>query len=275
MAVSRATVMVIGSTGMLGAALVHHFTRRGHAVRPLSRREFVIGRDPISGIDLEGVDCVVNAAGMINRRLAGGENEAEATLVNSQFPRQLADHCEARGVRAIHVSTDCVFDGTAGPYVETDPPTATDLYGRSKARGEPPNCLVLRTSIFGPETSNFYLLLSWFLAQTDECRGFTNHLWNGMTTLQLARCIETILEKGMHENRIQHLFSEDTTKYDLLCAMAKAFRRPIRVIPFEDARRRDTRLRTIHPAFEEQLGIAALEEQLRDLVPFAESLRHG
>jgi len=267
--------MVIGRTGMLGAGLVHHFTRRGHEVRAVSRRDFVIGRDPVSLIDLRGVDCVVNAAGMINRRLADGGNEAEATLVNSLFPRQLADHCEVRRVRAIHISTDCVYDGTSGPSGETDPPTATDVYGRSKSEGEPGNCLVLRTSIFGPETSNFYLLLSWFLAQTGECRGFTNHLWNGMTTLQLARCVETILEKGMHENRIQHIFSEDTTKYDLLCAMAKAFRRSIRVVPFEDARRRDTRLRTIHPAFEEQLGIPSLDQQLRDLVPFAESLRHG
>jgi dTDP-4-dehydrorhamnose reductase len=275
MASRKPTVMVIGSTGMLGAALVRHLSSRGHSLRPVSRGEFVIGRDPVSALDLAGVDCVVNAAGLINRRLVEGANEADAWLVNSLFPRLLADHCEARGVRAIHVSTDCVFDGTAGPYVETDPPTATDLYGRSKAWGEPRNCLVIRTSIFGPELRNFYLLLSWFLAQTDECRGFTNHLWNGMTTLQLARCVETILDKDLHENRVQHLFSEDTTKYDLLCAMAKAFSRPVRVIPFEDARRRDTRLRTIHPELPQQLGIASLEEQLRDLVPFAEALRHG
>ena len=260
---------------MLGVGLVRYLGTRGHDVRPVSREQYLIGRDPVSALDLRGVDCVVNAAGLINRRLADGGNEAEALLVNGLFPRELADHCEAHGVRAIHVSTDCVFDGTAGPYLETDPPTATDLYGRSKSRGEPRNCLVLRTSIFGPETRNFYLLLSWFLAQTNECRGYTNHLWNGVTTLQLARCIETILEKRIHENRVQHVFSEDTTKYDLLCAMAKAFRRPIRVVPFEDARRRDTRLRTIHPAFVEHLGIPSLDQQLRDLVPFTDSLRHG
>jgi dTDP-4-dehydrorhamnose reductase len=184
------------------------------------------------------VDCVVNAAGMINRRLAEGANEADAWLVNGLFPRLLADHCEARGVRAIHVSTDCVFDGTAGPYVETDPPTATDLYGRSKAWGEPRNCLVIRTSIFGPELRNFYLLLSWFLAQSDECRGFTNHLWNGMTTLQLARCIETILEKGLHENRVQHLFSE--TPPSTICLRHGQAFRACYAVPHEDARRHDT-----------------------------------
>ena len=269
-------IMVIGSTGMLGTGLVHYFRGQGRDVREISRREFVIGRDPASKLDLEGVGAVLNAAGMVNRRLAGGRNETEAYLVNSLFPHHLADLCEPRGVPFIHVSTDCVFDGRQGPTTEASTPNATDLYGRSKWFGEPRNALVLRTSIIGPERNNFYMLLSWFLAQTGECRGFTNHLWNGITTLELARGIGTILsEEGLYTHGVRHVYGEDTTKYDLLCAIAKVFRHPVRIVPCEDAASRDTRLRTIHPAFLDRLQVRGLDRQIAELLPLYESLRRG
>ena len=47
----------------------------------------------------------------------GGLN---AILVNSVFPHHLANVCNDLNVRMIHITTDCVFSGKKGKYIETD-----------------------------------------------------------------------------------------------------------------------------------------------------------
>ena len=59
--------------------------------------------------------------------------------VNSLLPHRLANLCAGRGVRLVHMSTDCVFSGRKGAYTKDDLPDPDDLYGRSKLprRGRP------------------------------------------------------------------------------------------------------------------------------------------
>lgn len=248
---------------MLGTALVHVLTQAGHQVRAVDRSQFDAARDSVRQLNLDGVDYVVNALGLINRRMT---SEAESfLLVNSVFPRVLADACAARGVRLIHISTDCVFDGRGGPYDEASTTTATDLYGRSKALGEPANALVIRTSIIGPEQQYLYSLLAWFLAQRGACRGYTNHHWNGMTTLQLSRVIDQIVQLNLYQLGLRHVFSNDVSKYELLGLMREAYQRDIAVEPYEDAVDKDNRLRTAHPEFMARLVIPDLRAQLAEL----------
>ena len=76
--------------------------------------------------------------------------------LNSVFPQQLASVCHSANVPLIHVSTNCVFSGDRANYRESDVPDASDIYGQSKARGEPSTCVVLRCSIIGFETALLY-----------------------------------------------------------------------------------------------------------------------
>lgn len=255
---------------MLATALQAVLRQSGHTVRALARSDFDIVTDPVDALDLSGIDYVVNATGVINRRMNDPAATVPAYLVNSLFPHLLADHCERHHVRLVHVSTDCVFDGTAGPRTERDRPTPKDLYGRTKQLGEPANCLVLRTSMIGPEQQNHYSLLCWVLAQHGECPGFTNHVWNGMTTVQLSRCIERVISRDLYQSRAQHLHSEDVTKAELLRKIAAAFDHPIRVIPTESPTPRDMRLTSIDPAFVEAMDIPTLDEQLRELATWCD-----
>lgn len=259
-----ARVLVIGRDGMLARAMRHVLAKRGHEVRCLGRSEHDI-RHRGAAIDLAGLDAAVNAAGLINRHLTGGAAAEDALLVNGLFPRLLADRCQLAGLPFVHISTDCVFDGTRGRHLESDPPTATDLYGRSKALGEPLNSLVLRTSIVGPEVANGDSLLCWFLAQAGECQGYDHHLWNGLTTLELSRLVAVLLERGITERGIRHVFGEDQTKRQVLEAFRDAFAHPIRIRPVAGGTPRDMRLATAYPGFLEGLGVRPFGEQLTEL----------
>ena len=86
-------------------------------------------------------DVAVNCVGIVKQSDEAGD-AARMIEVNSLFPHRLARVCEGRGVRLIHVSTDCVFSGRRGGYDESELPDPADLYGRSKLAGEPegPGC---------------------------------------------------------------------------------------------------------------------------------------
>ena len=93
---------------------------------------------------------VVNAVGVI-KQLDAAKEPIPSILTNSLLPHRIAALCARTGTRLIHLSTDCVFAGRRGPYSESDPPDAEDLYGRSKLLGEvsQAGCLTLRSSIVG------------------------------------------------------------------------------------------------------------------------------
>ena len=263
------SVIVLGSRGMLGTALVYHLRSFGHSIRAVDRSQFDTIRDPLKRLELKGVDYVINAIGLINRRLCAGA--ADFYLVNSVFPHVLADYCIAKSTRLIHISTDCVFDDQKSLYTENDEPSATDLYGRSKTLGEPANCMVLRTSLIGPEQSNHYSLLNWFLTQSNSCRGYQNHKWNGMTTAQFSRIIDRIMQSDIYVFGVRHVFSNDITKLKLLQLIKNAYQHQVDIVPWNDTIARDRRLRTVYPEFVKQLEIADLEEQIAELPRFSDT----
>lgn len=256
-------VLLTGADGMLGTALCRAFTAAfgAGAVTALTRADFDIQSRDWRRIPVSGHDWVVNAAGLINRRSA--DDEAFWT-VNAVFPQALAALSLEAGARMIHVSTDCVFDGRQGPYGEDAPPGAADLYGRSKALGEPPTAMTLRTSIIGPEGKNFYNLLCWTLRQT-QVNGFVNHRWNGLTTCELARVVTGLIERGVHVPGVRHVHSDDVTKCDLVRMICDAFRHPAAIRPTDAPEPRDMRLRTRDRAFLAALGIRPLARQVADL----------
>lgn len=66
------------------------------------------------------------------------EQEVEqAYAINRDGPANLAKACKTLNIPLIHISTDYVFDGNKQtPYLETDTPNPTGVYGKSKLAGE-------------------------------------------------------------------------------------------------------------------------------------------
>ena len=267
----RPVVAVFGVDGMAGTAIDRALRASDHTVSRFDRQHFDIADQPISALDLGNADIVVNAAGVINRHLDSPNALGLMKRVNTEFPHELTALCAARGIPVIHLSTDCVFDGSKGLYVETDTPIAKDAYGQSKAEGEPDKALVLRTSIVGPETKNFYSLMCWFLAQEDECRGYVDHFWNGITTVELARVIVGLIEHSRLDPGVRHLYADDLTKYELLQLFQQAFDKRIRIIPFESGQRRDMRLRTNDESYLSMAAIAPTRQQIEALISRCDS----
>ena len=113
-------------------------------------------------------DYIINCIGVLIK--GSMEDPSNAILINAVLPHKLAQFSKAVNAKFIHISTDCVFDGSKGNYIETDNKTTQDTYGLSKSLGEISDAknLTLRTSIIGPELkNNGEGLFSWFINQKD------------------------------------------------------------------------------------------------------------
>lgn len=260
-------VWVLGAHGMLGLAVFHAFVQTGSPVVGLTRRHLDASEVSADALELRAGDVVLNCIGMINRRVAAGD-EAQVLRINALWPRRLADHCQRQGAHLIHISTDCVFSGLGAPHDEGAAPDAQDLYGRSKAWGEPANALVVRSSIVGPELRHHHSLMCWVLghAHGSELPGYANHLWNGMTTLQMARCLVRLVELGEHRRPgLVHLHSDTVSKFELVSLLSRKFRPDLRVLEVMAGTGRDMRLGTVDPARLARLEVPALVEQVEAL----------
>lgn len=170
-------------------------------------------------------DAVVNCIGAVKQSAAWSDTVA-SLLLNALFPQRLAQLCRASGARLIHVSTDCVFSGRKGRYVESDTTDAEDLYGRTKLLGEVggPLALTLRTSFIGRELATQHGLAEWFLSQRGATvRGFSRAVFSGLTTLELARLIADVIERKAGLSGVYHVSADPIDKYDLLCRLNAAY----------------------------------------------------
>lgn len=196
-------VLVLGSKGMAGHMVVKYLTTRGYDITTAARS----GADLTLSIDNEGsvasflnglteqYDYVINCIGMLVKPCI--DDPVAAITVNSLFPHQLEKHFKNTPTRVVHLSTDCIFDGATGNYTEKDTPTETNMYGRSKLLGELNNDkdITFRMSIIGPEIKDGTGLLHWVTSNKDDTLpGWSNAWWNGITTLQLAKCIDQYMQ---------------------------------------------------------------------------------
>ena len=219
--------LILGCNGMVGHTVSLFLKERGHDVIGFARRkspfvETIIG-DAFDIKKLENVicggqyDCVVNCIGILNQ--FAESNKSKAVFLNAYLPHFLEDiTSEQKRTQVIHISTDCVFSGKRGGYTESDFRDGESFYDRSKALGEIENDkdFTLRTSIIGSDlNSNGIGLFNWFMCQQGTIYGYKNVIWTGVTTIELAKCIETIAKE-----RINGLYNVvpkvSISKYDLL-----------------------------------------------------------
>ena len=262
-------VLVLGSTGMLGHVMTRVLRQGGVEVVEASRQGVglesqsrAVKFDVSQASELntilanEKFHYVVNCVGLIKQLINDSvESKSAAILVNASFPIQLNSLADKHDFRLIQIGTDCVFSGSEGTYSESSNHSPTDIYGMTKSLGEIENRngLILRTSIIGPELTTQNSLLEWFLSspRNTKLRGYTNHMWNGLTTLHFARLVLGLINSDTFVSGSYHVVPGDSSsKYHLLQCFRKAFHREdIGVEPTESFESINRTLTTIHPDF--------------------------
>ena len=161
------------------------------------------------------------------------ESAKEIHLINSELPLLVSEILDRKndGSQLIQISTNGVFSGKRGNYIESDKPDATDIYGQSKLKGEVVRSphLTIRTSIIGPELKSKKGLFEWFLNRRKDINGYTEVMWNGVTTLECAKFIDWAISQKL--SGLIHLFSKKISKYDLLNLAKEVYGKKIKILP--------------------------------------------
>lgn len=181
-------------------------------------------------------EYLVNCVGIIKQSNLA-DDPYESIAINSFLPHQLERLGESYNFRLIHISTDCVFDGKAGNYKETDLSNAYDLYGKTKFLGEVAYGagITLRTSIIGHAIAGQKVgLIDWFLSQNGRAKGYTKAIFSGLTTLELTKVILDIIIAKNIESGLYQIASAPITKFDLLSKVALIYQKDIRIEPSEN-----------------------------------------
>jgi dTDP-4-dehydrorhamnose reductase len=245
-------VAILGVTGMLGSVTLDSYMQSGEfeviatyrneeEVKPFKDKypavDFRLLDAEEQSVDaiakaIEGADWVVNSIGIIKPYIHD-DNAVEverAIRVNGLFPHLLAKASKQVNAKVIQIATDCVYSGAKGAYVESDLHDAIDVYGKSKSVGEAyfDNIFHVRCSIIGPELKAHMSLMDWFLGNPKGAtlNGFTNHQWNGVTTLQFAKLSQGIVKENIEFDHLQHIVPGNLiTKANLLKCFAREFDR--------------------------------------------------
>lgn len=199
-----APILLTGGSGQLATALEVAARQRGLPVRRVGRPEFDFDRP--ASIDAAfaatGHALVVNAAAYT--AVDAAERDADAAMrANRDGPARLAELCASAGIPLIHVSTDYVFDGAKGaPYLETDAPAPTGVYGASKLAGEQavlaacPQSIVLRTSwVYAPTGKNFVRTMLNAAAKNPLLRVVADQRGSPTAAADLAEAILAIADR--------------------------------------------------------------------------------
>lgn len=282
----KPTILILGATGMLGHTVGKYFLDKldkynvilttrdlklrygpekhwrmydptGTALGAFTDLHDVLQQTP------ENPSYLLNCIGTIKPFM--DKSPYQSILINSLLPHDLARICEFLGIKMIHITTDCVFSGSKGKYSEESPHDCLDSYGKSKSLGEPKNCMVVRTSIIGPEQHKNASLVAWAQAQAGkEVRGFTNHIWNGVSTKQYAKVCETIIDNDLYSVGTKHVFSNEVDKYELLQLIDKRYGLNLKIAPIEAGEAVNRSMATIHDLCG-KLAIPTLAEQIAEM----------
>ncbi len=194
--------LVTGANGMLGTDLVDLLRSQGEDVTAATRSRLDVTSAEAVKDAVAGHDVVVNCAAWTAVDDAE-EHEGEALVVNGEAPRLLARAAAASGARLVQVSTDYVFDGSAGtPYAEDAPLSPVSAYGRTKAAGEtavreehPGGHLVVRTAwLYGAHGGCFPKTIARVARERGEVKVVDDQVGQPTWTADVAATIVALVQ---------------------------------------------------------------------------------
>jgi dTDP-4-dehydrorhamnose reductase len=264
-------IFIFGSNGMLGNYIKSYLSKTYNVI-PITRKDYDLSQlsiDKLTALmqlkNLQSNDVVINCAGVIPQ--ASKQRGIDTRLyftINSLFPTILSQICDKMGAKMIHITTDCVFNGKDGNYDENSIHDEINDYGMSKSLGELCKATIIRTSIIGDEINNKRSLLEWVISNKgNTINGYTNHMWNGVTCLQLSKIINEIVNNNLFWTGVRHIFSpHSVSKYELVSMINDIYNLDITIQEFSTDEKVDKTISSIH---DNLFKIPGLSEQIVEM----------
>lgn len=213
-------ILVTGSNGLLGQKLVHLILDHSNHIllatskgenRLKSRSDFdyrsldITDKNRVDSIVSEfKPDVLINSAAMTNVDACESFQE-DCIALNVGGVKNLVAACENHNTHLIHVSTDFVFDGKAGPYSENDQPNPLSFYGQSKYDSE----LIVSNSS----------LSKWSIARTIIIYGIVENMSKSNIVLWAKSALESGSELKIVDDQFRSpTYADDLAKGCLLIA---------------------------------------------------------
>jgi dTDP-4-dehydrorhamnose reductase len=231
--------VVTGSSGLLGRRLMG-VLRNDHEVVGIDRYVPEGQKDLIVDITqkertMESIvrsvpDVVVHTAAQTDVDRCETERD-HARRINVEGTANIAGACSKVGAKLILVSTDYVFDGKKGNYVETDEPNPISYYGLTKLEAErivastASNSLIIRTSVlygWHPSKLNFATWILKGLREHQTIKVVNDHINSPTFADNLAEAIHKAIEPNI-EGILHIAGNESISRFDFACRIAKRF----------------------------------------------------
>jgi len=250
-------VVILGHKGMLGHIVKKHFEQCGEEIIITNHRW--PSKEFRNFIEEQNSEILINCIGQIPQK---DKNTDKLFLNNYALPIYLSSYFNGE---IIHPTTDCEFKGVQDKlflYPKDYIPDADDDYGKSKsittlALINRNNVKIIRTSIIGPELENKKSLWEWFLNASGDVNGYSDHIWNGLTTLQWAKiCHNYCYNKYKH--KLLQIGCEPISKFKILNILNKELKLNKKIKEYNSV--------IVNKSLKSDLDIPSIEDQIKELI---------
>jgi dTDP-4-dehydrorhamnose reductase len=240
-------VLIIGANGLVGQKLTDIFSNDRRFDLLISARQSEaynkaasFGYVQLDATNLAAVkelvwnfspEIIINAAAYTD--VDGCEREKELSWkANVTAVENLITASRLVGARVVHISTDYVFDGKAGPYDETATPNPLSYYGKEKlasenaVRASGENWAIVRTMVVygvAPKVKkNFAIWLAQELKKGNKVNIVCDQFGNATLADDLARGIYELVRQN--KRGLYHMAGSDIlSRYEFARKLADEF----------------------------------------------------
>lgn len=255
-------ILVLGHNGMLGSMVYSHFSSKPDIYEVLSLESRWGDERFESEIRKAEADFIINCIGAIPQKHK--DNSEIYQNLNIDLPLFL----DSLGIKVVHPSTDCEFSGdlkVGELYTKKSLRDAQDPYGKSKAmiseqiENNSVNTKIIRVSIIGPEKSSNVSFLNWVLSSKDSVNGYTDHYWNGITTLEWSHICEGLIHDWDSYGTLNQFGTFPViSKYEMVKKICEVFGHNLEVFPVKTGK-------IVNKCMESDRQLKTIDEQLIEL----------
>ncbi len=235
-------LLITGGSGFLGSNIVRIVAKDFEVYATYNSHPFKIRRCKFVPLDIRDKQqvlstfeeikptLVVHTAALADVDYCEGHAN-EAWMTNVRGTENVALAAKGIGAKMVYISTDSVFDGKKGMYVEEDVPCPLNVYAMTKRGGEKrvqhwlPDGIIVRTAFYGWSLSDKGSLAEWVvsgLRQSKTLKMFTDVFFS---PIYIDNLVEAIIE--LYRNGIRGIYHaggrERCSKYAFGLEIAQAY----------------------------------------------------